>query len=481
MKLEALTLEDVEKIDSATRFLLDQIGLGVGSEKALQIFASAGARVDFDQKRVCIPSELLDNALSTLPGSFTLCTRDGTQEMDLQDGQIRGHNVGGCVQILDFETLAPRPATRRDLEEATILIDALENIHVCRPVVYPEEFPSSVRDIHVAATMLQFTTKPYGFSAYSLENLAYIIEIAGLVSGSLEAFLDKPFLWGSVCPVSPLYYNQSTTEILMRYAEYGMPVAVAPCPTSGGTGPVTLAGTLVQQNAEFLFGLVLVQIINPGTPVKYTTRPIVLDMRTASSAFGAIEMGMMSAAIVELANHYGVCSDVYGLATSAKTLDEQTAFEKALNGVMPALAGANLVASVGMLEDALTSSIEQLVIDDEILGIILHAARGITVSEETLALEAIARVGPQGDFLTDEHTARHFRQECHYPELSFRTGSASWRKGGYQTILDAARDRASTLINEHQPERLDAKVVDAIEQVLLEADETLGPKFVSHV
>jgi trimethylamine--corrinoid protein Co-methyltransferase len=338
-----------------------------------------------------------------------------------------------------------------------------------------------VRDIHVAATMLQFTTKPYGFSAYSLENLAYIMKIAGIVSGGLEAFLAKPFLWGSVCPVSPLYYNRSTTEILMRYAEYGMPVAVAPCPTSGGTSPVTLAGTLVQQNAEFLFGLVLVQIINPGTPVKYTTRPIVLEMRTAGSAFGAIEMGMMSAGIVQLAKHYGVCSDVYGLATSSKTLDEQTGFEKALNGMMPALAGANLVASVGMLEDALTSSLEQLVLDDEILGIILHAARGITVSDETLAVEAIARVGSQGDFLTDEHTARHFRRECHYPELSYRTGSPSWRKAGYQTILDAARDKARTIINEHQPKRLDAQVVDAIEQVLLDADEALGSGLVSHV
>lgn len=481
MRLMALTSEEVEKIDSATRYLLDRVGLEVGSLKALKAFASAGAKVDLDNNKVWIPGELLDWALNALPGHFTVWTRDAEEELNLQDGQIRGHNVGGCVRILDSETLVPRPATKSDLEKATILIDALENIHVCRPVVYPDEFPASVRDIHVASTMLQFTTKPYGVSAYSLENLETIMRIASVVAGGLDAFLARPFLWGSICPVSPLFYNRSTTEIMMRYAEYGMPVAVAPCPTSGGTSPVTMAGTLVQQNAEFLFGLVLVQIVNPGNPVKYTTRPIVLDMRTATSAFGAVELGMMGAGIAALAKRYGVCSDIYGLATSAKAMDEQAAFEKALNGIIPALAGADLVASAGMLEDALTSSIEQLVVDDEILGMIFHVVRGIQVSDETLALEAIARVGARGNYLTDDHTIRHFRQELHFPTMSFRTGSPSWRKAGYESILDAARVKARTIIDNHRPKRVDSQVAEAIAEILREVDAEAESRGVSHL
>lgn len=474
MKFEVLTPQEVEKIDLASRWLLQETGVFMESRKGLEIFSSAGAKVDFEQKRVRIPAALLERALDSLPQSYRLWSRDGKEEIDLLDGKMRGHNVGGCVRILDSTTLLSRDATRQDLEKATILIDALENIHVCRPVVYPRQFPSQVRDIHTAACMLQYTTKPYGVSAYSVENLSYIIRLASAVAGSFENLKAKPFIWGSICPISPLHYTVSTTDILIKYAEYGLPVAIAPCPISGGTSPVTLAGTLVQSNAEFLVGLVLVQIIRPGNPVKYTTRPIPMDMRTATATFGAIELGLMSAGIVQLARRYGVCSDVYGLGTSAMTFDEQAAFEKSLNAVLPALAGANLVAAAGLLEEALTSSLEQLVIDNEILGMIFRAVRGIEITDETLALDVIARIGPDGDYLTNPHTRQHLRREYHFPRLCYRTGIAGWGDGGYKTIQEAARDRVQAILSERRPAGLESRMVKELEAILEEADQKLG-------
>jgi len=306
-------------------------------------------------------------------------------------------------------------------------------------------------------------------------NLSYILRLAGAAAGGLDNLKAKPFLWGSVCPDSPLSYSASTTDIfLIKYAEFGLPVAISPCPVCGGTSPVTLAGTLVQQNAEFLAGFVLVQVIRPGIAVKYTTRPIPMDGRTATAAFGAVELGMMSAAIVQLARRYRVCSDVYGLGTSSRVPDEQTAYEKALNGLLVALAGADLVAAAGLLEDALTSSAEQLVIDNEILGMIFRAVRGIEVSAETLAMEAIERVGPRGNFLTDVHTRAHMRKEHYYPQLSYRAGLAKWESSGYKTILDAATARASAILSTHQPAKLDAKVVEEIDSILEEASRSLS-------
>jgi trimethylamine--corrinoid protein Co-methyltransferase len=390
------------------------------------------------------------------------------------DGQVRGHNVGGCVRIYDARQGVVRDATEHDLEELTVLIDGLENIHVCRPVVYPKEFPTQLRDVFTAATMLQHTGKAYGVSAYAVKNLDYVVELAGTVAGSLGKLVAKPFIWGSVCPDSPLSYTESTADILIRWAEIGLPVAIAPCPIGGGTSPVTLAGTLVQQNAEFLAGLVLVQIVRPGIDVKYTTRPIPMDMRTGTAAFGAVEMGMMASAIVQLARRYRVCSDVYGLGTSARQLDEQAGYEKAVNGLLVALTGADLVAAAGLLEDALTSSAEQLVIDNEILGMIFRAVRGIEMTPEALAVEVIERVGPGGNYLTDEHTRAHMRREYYQAKLGYRAGSASWEAGGYKTIVDAARERARTILANRERQALPGDVVAEIQRILKQAERSLA-------
>jgi trimethylamine---corrinoid protein Co-methyltransferase len=466
MRLELLTAEDVENVHAASTRLLAEMGVHFGSRKALEILAAAGAGVDFDLKVVRIPETLVDLALHTTSGHFRLWSRDGSQVVDLQDGRIRGHNVGGCVRIFDLQKGEARDATHGDLVQLTVLLDALDNIHVCRPMVYPRDFPTMLRDIFIIGTMLQHTTKPYGVTAYSPENLVYILELSGVIAGNLENLRSKPFLWGSVCPDSPLSYSDSTSNILMRYAELGLPVAIAPCPICGGTGPVTLAGTLVQLNAEFLAGLVLAQVIRPGIDVKYTGRPMPMDMRTGRATFGAVETGMMSSGIVQLARRYRVCSDVYGLGTRSRALDEQSAYEKAVSGLLVALAGADLVAAAGLLEDALTSSAEQLVIDNDILGMIFRAVRGIAVAPDSLAVETIMKVGIGGSFMTEPHTLAHMRTELHQPKLAARTAS--------QTLLEAASDRVHAILASHRPKPLETETVAEIGRILDRAARTLG-------
>jgi trimethylamine---corrinoid protein Co-methyltransferase len=473
MKFEALSPEEVERIHAASVIILEKTGVRFLGRKALEAFAAAGAIVDFDQKMVRIPENLLGRVLETTSGHFRLWNRSGETQIDLQDGQIRGHNVGGCVRIFDFMTSQGRNATQSDLEQLTTLLDALENIHVCRPMVYPSEFPKNMWDIYTAATMLRFTEKPYGVTAYSLENLEYILQITGVIAGSTENLIVKPFIWGSVCPDSPLSYSESTSNILVRYAEVGLPVAIAPCPIAGASSPVTLAGTLVQLNAEYLAGLALVQIIRPGLDMKYTARPMPMNMRTGEATFGAIEMGMMSAALVQLSKRYKVCSDSYGLGTRSKFLDEQSAYEKALNGILVALAGADLIAAAGLLQDALTSSAEQVVIDNEILGMIFRAARGIEVTQDTLAVETIMNAGPGGNFLIDLHTLTHMRKEYFQPRLVSQGSGPTEQAPAYPTVLETARDTATTILKSHQPKQLAAETLAEIQGIVDRATRKL--------
>ena len=466
MNFQILTTQEIEQIHQASAWLLAENGLRFLSRRALQVFADAGAAVDFNRQIVRIPAALLDKSLASASGHFRLWDRDGKRMLNLQDGQMRGHNVGGCVRVYDFQAGQTRPASQQDLERMTLLIDALENIHVCRPVVYPTEFPKDKWDIFTAATMLQFTTKPYGISAYSLENLALILEITSGIAGGTVELRQRPFIWGSVCPESPLSYSENTADILMRYAELGLPLAIAPCPVAGGTSPVTLAGTLVQLNAEFLAGFVLVNCLQPGIDVKYTARPLPMNVQSGNATFGTIEMGLMSAALVQLAHRYRVCSDVYGLGTRSHRLDERAGFEKALNGLLVGLAGADLVAAAGLLEDALTSSPEGLVIDDELLGMILRARRGITVEVETLALEAIRRAGPGGNFLSDPHTRKFLRQEHYLPRLVYQRLGPAGTSPGEVDLLQAAQARARYLMESHQPPLLPEAASIELQRIL---------------
>jgi trimethylamine--corrinoid protein Co-methyltransferase len=473
MKFELLSENELERIDRDSCTILATVGVKIKNEKALQVFNSAGARVDFEAQMVWIPEKLIEFALSKVSHQFVMWNRSGSESYDLNNGKTYGHNVGGCVRIYDFELGESRDATEKDLIQATGLIDSLENIHVCRPVVYPQEFPAEIRDIHTAATMLQYTNKPYGVSAYSIRNLDYILRLGSLVTGSYEAFLEKPFIWGSVCPASPLNYSESTTAILMKYAEIGLPVAIAPCPVSGGTSPVSLAGTLIQQNAEFLTGLILVQIINPGNQVKYTTRPIPMDMRTGTATFGSVEMGLMSTVIVQLARKYGICSDVYGLGTSTFAFDPQNGFEKSLNALLPVLAGANLIAAAGLMEDALTSSYEQLVIDNAILGNIFRIMRGVNVSDETNALDLIQKVGPGGNYLLEDHTRIYARQELFTPKICYRAGNQQYKEKGFKSITDAAHEQVQTILENGTVRVVSEEIAGKIGELLREVNSTI--------
>jgi len=234
--------------------------------------------------------------------------------------------------------------------------------------------------------------------------------------------------------------GEDVADQLVTAATYALPISILPCPLAGATSPATLAGTLVQQNAEFLISHAIVQLVNPGNPVFYSARPMSMDMRTGVSAEG-MEFGLISAASVQLAKYYGVPSDVYGLSTNSKTPDEHTAIEKSMVGLLPALAGANFLSDGGAIDMGMTASPEQLVIDNEILDMIFRASRGIDVNPETLAVGLIEKIGPGGHFVSDEHTRKYYVAEHFVPKLCDRTVRADWERAGSKEIVCGARDK----------------------------------------
>jgi len=473
MMLEFLNRDQIEEIHSASLKILEDVGVIVYEDSFLKFLAESGVNVDFNKKTVRFSPSLVMECIKKAPKRVMLYARDPRYDVELDDGKIYAHAAGGAATVVDLESGKVRPSTRKDVADLTRIIDALPNIHTCTMVALPCDVSEQVRDVYCMAEQLRNTGKNVDATALSDKGFPYMVELAEAVVGGEEELRKRPIIVCSFSPTSPLKFSGDVVRIMVQGAKLGLPIAALPCPMAGATSPVTLAGSLAQQNAETLAGLVMIQLVNAGTPFMYCPRAFPIDMLSGMASSG-VEVGMLSVGCVQLAKYYGLPSDVYGLDTSSKTLDEQVAFEKGLNGILPALAGANMLSGAGSIEGGITVSYEQLVIDDEIFGMIFRAVKGIEVNEERLAIDVIAKVArEESNFLQQMHTLKHFRQEQYLPKLSDRTSRSRWQEMGSKNVVEVAREKVRKILAEHQPPLLDKDVVNKIEKILKRATNTL--------
>lgn len=473
MWLKFLSRDQIEKIHQATLEILEDVGVLIHDINFLKFMGEAGAIVDYDRKRAKMPSSLVEESVKKAPRHVTFYARDARNNVRFDEEKIFTHPVGGAANVFDLDSGAVRPGNRNDVENLTRLVDALPNIHTATMIVYPGDVPERLRDIHGVEAILRNTGKNFDATPYTDASFPYIIKMVEAVTGE-EELKKRPIITVSVSPTSPLQFSSDVTKIMTRATRHRLPIAVLPCPLAGATSPVTLAGTLVQQNVEMLAGITMVQLLNPGNPVQYSPRCIPLDMLTGQACAG-VESPLMSVGCVQLAKHYGLPSDVYGLDTDSKTLDEQVSIERTMSGLLPALAGANALSGAGCVEGGITVSYEQLVIDDEIFGIIFRAVRGIDFDEEKLAVDVIKKVVLESsNFLQQKHTLQHFQSEYFMPKLLNRAARARWERMGSKSIVDVAREKAKKILAEHQPPPLEEDAKKRIAEILKAATKALG-------
>jgi trimethylamine--corrinoid protein Co-methyltransferase len=474
MWLKFLDQSEIEKIHYASLKILEEEGALIHEHDFLGFLDSAGAIVDYDRKRARMPSALVKECMRKAPRQVTFYARDSKHDVKFDGGQIYAHPTGGTVNVLDLESGKARPATLKDVEDLVRLVDALPNIHTQVMIANPSDVPERLKDVYAVSAILRNTGKNFDASPYSDDGFRFMIEMIKAVQGE-EELSKRPIMTASFSPTSPLQFSVEVTKIAVRATKYNLPIAVLPCPISGATSPVTLAGTLVQQNAEMLAGITMVQLLNPGNPVQYSPRCIPLDMRTGQACYG-IEATMMNVGCVQLAKYYNLPCDVYGLDTDSKMLDEQAGIERAMGGLLPALAGADSLSGAGCLESGITTSYEQLVIDDEVFAMIFRAAKGVSVSEETLAVDVITKVlRESSNFLEQKHTLNYFRSEHFRPALASREARARWERMGGKSLVETARERVKKILTEHEPLQLDEDVKEKIEKIVKDATKALVP------
>ena len=464
-RFSVLSQDQCDQIVLAAYEVLERVGARFYEPEALDIFRQAGCTVS-DGNLVRFPGGLVRQALSLVPPRFSLCTRTGEPAIEVEPGRAYFGPGPTCCNFIEPETGERRLFVKRDAALTARVCDALPNIDYVMSLGSVSDVPPDKADIHEFDAMVRETTKPIMSWSFGRESLAQIHRMCVAVKGSQEACAREPFMIFYAEPSSPLKHSAEAVQKLLYCARQRIPLVYTPCPISGGTAPATLAGVLVQNLAETLGGVVLSQLVRRGAPIVVGGVVSILDMRTTILSYGAPELALLSAAATDLARYLGLPMFSTAGCTDAKCLDAQAAAEATMSIMLAALSGANFVHDVGYTESAMTGSLQQLVMCDEIIGMARHIVRGIRVDEETLAVDAIAEAAATGDYLALDHTARHFREQFWFPRLMDRQRYGEWSAGGKKTMGDRVRERVRQILADHRAPALRDEVTGQLDRIV---------------
>jgi trimethylamine--corrinoid protein Co-methyltransferase len=463
--LEYLSAEQMRDIHSAALAILEDCGTVIHHEKAVDLLHKAGARVK-DDKRVFIPSGLVEWATRRAPSRVTVYDRNGKPAMFLEGRNVYYGTGSDCPNLRDSFTGERRLFLSKDVADAIRLVDALPYVDFTMSMGLAPDFRSDRQYQQKYAVMIRNSTKPQIITAADKETLNDIVDIAAAVVGGRDELSRKPVFVLYDEPTSPLVHIKEALEKLMFMAQNNLPTNYSPGIMAGGTSPVTMAGAIAQANAEILAGLAIHQLINPGAPFIFGAGMSPMDMHSMQPTYSAPEAMITQAGLCQIGRClYDLPTWGFGGCSASKLVDAQAVNEAATYIMMAGWMGTNLVHDVGYLEFGLTYSFDLLVLCDEIIGQVRRMMEGIRVDKEHLAVESIQRVGPGGHFLGDEHTVRHFRENWQ-PALTDRKTYETWKSQGAASMEQRAKEKVKYILENHQPQPLSPEVNAEIDKIL---------------
>jgi len=468
-----LNQDDIVRIHRSSLQVLSRVGVRIHHEGVLERLAAAGARVDRNAQLARMDENLVMDSLARAGKSYVLYGRDGTRTARFGYGDLVTISTPGQYSWVDSLRRIRRSPTSEDTRAAILVGDALEHISIVGAMTQPVDIPTPIRDVWLTAQLVKGTNKPTRCWIANGRTAPYVLEIYKAAAGGEQQLRERPQIEAFVEPISPLQMPTTGMEILLEFTRLGLPVSYGPMVQAGATGPATLAGTLVQENAENLAGIVITQVLNPGTPVMYGGIPHIIDMRTSLISFGSPEQGLMAVAMAQIARFYGLPVYVNAGLADSKLVDVQAGLEKGMNFLLGALAGADLVAHLGIAGPDQGASLVQLVVDNEMVEFVKRILRGIRVDDETLAVDVIEDVGHTGEHLSHSHTVAHFRNEMWLPRLWDRRNWDPWIQDGGKSMAEMAEARVQDILSHHQPEPIDEALEREIDAIVESASRHL--------
>ncbi len=455
-------------IASAVFELLEQVGVKLTEPTARELLHGAGAHIADD--RVRIPASLVEEAIEFAPSSIAIHTRTGELAMQLEGQNYYFGAHTDAPDILDPLTHERRQCRDADVCRNAALIDALPNISYTTASGLIADCPPAVADITALARCLEHSPKPVLTMPVTPRALANSHEMAASAVGSRDALRAKPSLIVYAEPIPPLAHPDESIEKLLYCAEHEIPLVYIPYAAMGGTAPLSPAGIIVQICAESLSGLVVHQLKRRGAPYIFGGMASVMDMQTTIFSYGAPEFQRGNTLLAEMAHYFGLPNFGTAGTSDAQTFDGQAMLEATSSCMLAALSGANLIHDVGLLGSATVVMPEMIVTTNEIISMVRRMLNDVSVDAESLALDVIAEVGPEGEYVTHDHTLAHFR-DIWYPELLYRGGDKVWGTSEQLTFEQRVNACTRELLEKHEPRRLPREVVENIAAIIARAAE----------
>ena len=475
ISVKILSEREIQSIHDAALGILRDTGIMVHHDGALELLARAGAGVDRDGRIARLPEKLVMGSIERAGKKYVLHGRNPQRTARFGYGDLVLMSSPGQYSWIDTDSGARRAATIRDAREAIKLGDALSNITIVGSMAQPEQVSQAWRDVYLTGELVKGTSKPTRCWVKNGRTAGYILQIYRTVAGGDAALREKPMVEAFLEPISPLQLPKDGLDIVKEFAQAGQPVSIGPMAMTSGTAPATLAGTLAQENAEILAGLVVTQLFAPGTPITYGGIPHIMDPRTSICSFGSPEQGLMAVAMVQMARHYGFPVYINVGLTDAKVPDAQAGVEKGTSLLAGALAGADTFGHCGICGTDHAGSLVWLYLDNEVMEYVRRIVRGFEVNADTLATEVVRQVGPGGNFLAEEHTVEHFRKELWLPGTAWtRESWDAWAGGGKRSMAERIKDELKRILDSHKPEPLEAETAKQVDLIVETAKRELG-------
>jgi trimethylamine---corrinoid protein Co-methyltransferase len=412
---------------------------------------------------------MVEEWLALAPPSFLMAARDPALDLPIDGSAGFLSGDGTSAFIVDLETGLRRPSNLQDLEDTTRVVDAVPEVGYLWPTVAPADVPPHTQAVHITRAMLGNSTKHVQQNeTYSRRDAQAVLEMARIVAGGDRELRERPIVSTYQCCISPLVYDAGPIEAAVEFARGGLPSGFISMGIGCATAPATLAGTLVSMNAEMVGGMVIVEALAPGVPTFCGPYPTFMDLRTGGyrQDWGP-EDTLLKLAFAQLAHRYRVPINILSLDTGAKTQDWQAGAQHSISLMAVAVAGrAEMITGTGTLYGAAVYDNVNVILDAELFDVICTILEGIPSSEETLALEAIAEVGPGGNFLAHPHSLRHLREQW-MPRTFGRGTWEAWQEAGRPEPRDRAREEVRRILADHRseplPEDVDRELVRIIE------------------
>jgi len=464
----------VRRLHDASLHILEKIGVQVPHPELLQRFADAGAQVEVASQRVRIPEALVMRSLKQAGKQFTLYGRDLARTAVFGAGRRNYNSIAGEAFWLDEPGGDRRYCTLADVATATRFSDALENITLCGAMADPHELPANWRCVEVFATQLRNTTKPVTFWYHDRASARFINEIMIAVRGSVAQAAALPLCYPFLEPISPLRFPFQGIDLLYETAKLNLPVPIGPMAQMGLSAPCSIAGTLAQENAEILAGICITQLIQPGLPVCYGGICHAFDMATTQLIFAGPEQVIFGVAMTQMGRHYGLPVYINVGLTDAKRPDAQAGLEAGVTLAFGAAAGADIFGHMGISGVDQATSLDMLVLQDEVIGYVESALRQPDFSDAALGLDVLAQAGPGGSLIDSEHTAAHFRRELYFPRLLDRQFYQAWHDAGARSMEQRCAERKREILAAHRPVPLPADIDRELERIVATARRELA-------